>query len=82
MSSQPPEQAVAQQILTQLPVVLDQVHLGEDVDVGQLHVQHGGQRGAEHRDELPGVCAVVGVHQVHGSQLGSEGTKGHRRSEL
>lgn len=29
--------------LTQLPIVLDKVHLGEEVDMGQLHMQHGGQ---------------------------------------
>lgn len=34
--------------LTQLPVVLDKVHLGEEVDVGQLHVQHGGQGGTQY----------------------------------
>lgn len=37
--------------------------------MGKLHVQHGGQRGAEHGDELGRVSAVVRVHQVHGRQL-------------
>lgn len=64
--------------LTQLAVSLDQVHLGEDVDVGQFHVQHGGERGAENRDELARVRAVVRIHQMHRSQLDSEGTKGQR----
>lgn len=33
--------------LTQLPIVLNKVHLGEEVDMGQFHMQHGGQGGAE-----------------------------------
>lgn len=35
----------------------------------QLHVEHGGQRGAEHRDELGRVGTVMRVHKVHGCQL-------------
>lgn len=34
-----------QENLTQLPIMLNKVHLGEEVDVWQLHMQHGGQRG-------------------------------------
>lgn len=43
--------------------------------MGQFHVQHGGERSAEHGDELAGVCAVVRIHQMYCSQLGSKGTK-------
>lgn len=35
----------------------------------KLHVKHGGQRGAEHRDELGRVGTVMRVHKVHGCQL-------------
>lgn len=34
--------------LTQLPIVLNEVHFGEEVDMGQLHVQHGGQGGTQY----------------------------------
>jgi len=47
--------------------------------VGQFHVQHGGERGAENGDELARVCAVVRIHQMHRSQLESKGTKGQRK---
>lgn len=55
--------------LTQFAILLNQVHLGEDVDVGKLHMQHGGQGGTEHRDELGWVSAVMRVHKVHRCQL-------------
>lgn len=35
----------------------------------KLHVKHGGQRGAEHRDELGRVGTVMRVHKVHRCQL-------------
>lgn len=35
----------------------------------KLHVKHGGQRGAEHRDELGRVGTVMRVHKVHCCQL-------------
>lgn len=54
---------------TQFAVLLNQIHLGEEVDVRKLHVQHGGQGGAEHRDELGRIGAVVRVHQMHRRQL-------------
>lgn len=60
--------------LTQLPVVLNEVHLGEEVDVRQLHVQHGGQGGTQYRNELGWVCAVVRIHEVHSGQLEGEET--------
>lgn len=47
--------------------------------MGQFHVQHGGERGAENRDELARVCAVVRIHQMHGSELDSKGTKGQQK---
>lgn len=34
--------------LTQLPIVLNEVHLGQEVDMGQLYVQHGGQGSTQH----------------------------------
>lgn len=58
--------------LTQFAVLLNQVHLREDVDVGKLHVQHGGQGGTQHRDELGRVSAVMRVHKVHCCQLKEE----------
>lgn len=45
--------------LTQLAILLNQVHLGKHVDVGKLHMQHGRQGRAEHRDKLGRVCAVM-----------------------
>lgn len=50
--------------LTELAILLNQVHLGEDVYMGKLHVQHGRQRRAQHRDELGWVCTVVRIHKV------------------
>lgn len=35
----------------------------------KLHVKHGGQGGAEHRNELGRVSAVMRVHKVHRCQL-------------
>lgn len=58
--------------LTQLPIVLNEVHLGEEVDMGQLHMQHGGQGRTQYGDELGRVCAVMRIHQVNGSQLEKE----------
>lgn len=34
--------------LTQLPIVFNKVHLGEEVDMGQFHMQHGGQGGTQY----------------------------------
>ena len=64
--------------LTQLPIVFNEVHLGEEVDVGQLHMQHGGQGSTQYRNELGRVCALVRIHQVNSSQLGREEGKGVR----
>jgi len=52
--------------------------------MGELHVQHGGQRGAKHRDELGWVCAEVRVHQVHSRQLkeGENGWESHKTCDL
>lgn len=58
--------------LTQLPIVLNEVHLGEEVDMGQLHMQHGGQRGTQYGNELGRVCAVMRIYQVDSSQLEGE----------
>lgn len=55
--------------LTQLPVVFNKVHLGEEVDMGQFHMQHCGQGGAQYRDELGWVCTVVRIHKVDSCQL-------------
>lgn len=55
--------------LTQLPIMLDKVHLGEEVDMGQLHMQHGGQGRAQHGDELAWICAVVRIHKMDSRQL-------------
>ncbi|CAN8029217.1 unnamed protein product [Ixodes persulcatus] len=56
---------------------LHQVHLRQHVDLRKLHcgaegllkpltLQHGAERGEQHRDELGRVTAVVRVHQVRG----------------
>ncbi|CAN8011508.1 unnamed protein product, partial [Ixodes pacificus] len=56
---------------------LHQVHLRQHVDLRKLHcgaeglltpltLQHGAERGEQHRDELGRVAAVVRVHQVRG----------------
>lgn len=55
--------------LTQFAILLNQIHLGQDVDMGKLHVQHGGQGGTQHRDELGRVSAVMRVHKMHRCQL-------------
>lgn len=48
--------------------------------MGKLHVQHGGQRGAQHGDELGWVSAVMRIHEVHGSQL-KEGRKDEQKTD-
>lgn len=59
--------------LTQFAILLNQVHLGEDVDMRKLHMKHGGQGGAEHRDELGRVSTVMRVHEMHCCQLQEAG---------
>lgn len=57
---------------TQFAILLNQIHLGEDVDMRKLHMKHGGQGGAEHRDELGRISTVMRVHQMHRRQLKEE----------
>lgn len=59
--------------LTQFAILLNQIHLGEDIDMRKLHMKHGGQRGAEHRDELGRVSTVMRVHKMHCRQLKEAG---------
>lgn len=58
---------------TQFAILLNQIHLGEDIDMRKLHMKHGGQGGAKHRDELGRVSAVMRVHQMHRRQLKEAG---------
>lgn len=59
--------------LTQFAILLNQIHLGEDIDMRKLHMKHGGQRGAEHRDELGRISTVVRIHEMHRRQLKEPG---------
>lgn len=59
--------------LTQFSILLNQIHLGEDIDMRKLHVKHGGQGGAKHRDELSRVSTVMRVHKMHRCQLKGAG---------
>ena len=45
----------------------EQVHLAEDVDVGDLQVDHGAEGDGAARDELGPVHHEVGVDQEHGA---------------
>lgn len=56
-------------VLTEFPVALEEVDLGEHIDVGQLEVQHGVEGQEERTQVLVGGGAEVGVDQVHGGQL-------------
>lgn len=67
--------------LTQFAILLNQIHLGEDIDMGKLHVQHCGQGGAEHGDELGRVGAVMRVHEMHRRQLEEAQTCGRNWSQ-
>ena len=53
--------------LTKIAVLLYQVDLRQDVDVGQLEVQHGAQREHENGDILGRVRDIVCVAEVDGS---------------
>lgn len=65
--------------LTQFPILLDEVHFGKNVHMGQLYTQHCGEGSAENGNELAGVCAVMRIYQVNSSQL--QGAKERIREE-
>lgn len=58
-------------LLTQLAILLNEIHLREHIDMRHLHLKHGGQRGTEHRYELGWIGTVMRVHQMHRGQLES-----------
>eukprot|EP00982_Pelagococcus_subviridis_P010859 31033-Pelagococcus_subviridis.AAC.3 len=52
----------------QLPVLVHEVNLGQQVDVRRLHVQHARQRQHQRSDVLGRVRAQVRVHEVHDAE--------------
>lgn len=56
-------------LVTEIPILRDQVHLREHVDVREFEVEHYPERSHEHCDVLRGVRDVVRVAKVHGGQL-------------
>ena len=64
----PAHLCVEVQVEVQLAILFYEIYLGQQVDVGKLQVQHGGQGQQQCTDVLCWVTAQVGIHQVHCSK--------------